>query len=450
MDGEALSRKALRAVLTFALMVLAVVGASAAGTIAAAPTAAYADSASGENQGSKPYHGEAYTMDYLNQIIQTEDNAAITVCDNLTGNIVVPEGKSITIDLNGYTITTSGGVASIRNQGSLTITDSTKAQNGKIASSAPVLAAAPGSTTTFKAGTFSSAYGQNSDLIIEDPDAQSSTAKASVSIEGGMWDGSFSATGSADITIGLGTNLSTNALVYGARFFPKDAVVKTTDAATFTLVNLEDVRQKVYGKYYKQVQVHYYLSDAWTTLFFMGETREQAEDLYRLYYDKGDDRDGYQEIGSLTFEFDSNGGSAVEDMTIDADGKGMARVESADMLPTPVRDGYTFTGWEQVVSTAGDSEEWAALTFPYSRNVGESMVVCKLRACWVQDVPQQNPKAEDGDIPENADKAPAAQEAKSPLAKTSDSIPVLAVAAVAVVAVVAVAVAIVAARRRRG
>lgn len=453
MNGEAMTGKMLKAVLSFAVTVLAVVGISVACAIATAPTAAYADTESNESSSSEPYHGEAYTMAYLNKIIDTESNAFITVCDNLKGNIVVPAGKSITIDLNGYAITTTEGIAAIRNQGNLTVTDSSKAQSGKIASNVPILAAAPGSTTMFKAGAFVSTYEKNSDLIIEDPDTQGSAVKASVNIEGGMWDGSFSATGSVGVTIGLGTKLSTNALVYGARFFTKevaDAVVQTSDANTFTVVSMADVRQKVYGKYYKQVQVHYYLSDAWTMMFFMGDTKEAAEALYRSYDAKGDDsQDDYQEIGSLTFEFDSNGGSAVDEVTMAADGKGAVRVESADMLPAPVRDGYTFNGWEQLVSTAGDNEEWVALTFPYTRNVGSSSVVCELRASWTQDAPQESPKTEDAAITEGAvDNSSAAQEVKSSLAKTGDSIPVFAVAAA--VAVIAIAAAAVAARRNCG
>ncbi len=460
MNGGTLTGKMIKAVLAFAVAVLAVAGISAACAFATVPTAAYADTDSNESPSSEPYHGGAYTMDYLNKIIETESNAVITVCDNLKGNIVVPAGKSITIDLNGHAITAADGIAAIRNLGNLTVTDSSKAQSGKIESNVPVLAAAPGSTTAFKAGTFSSTYKGNSDLIIVDPDTQGSAGKASVNIEGGMWDGSFSATGSVGITIGLGTKLSTNALVYGARFFTKevaDAVVQTSDANTFTVVSMADVRQKVYGKYYKQVQVHYYLSDAWTMMFFMGDTQEAAEALYRSYDAKGDDsQDDYQEIGSLTFEFDSNGGSAVDEVTMAADGKGMVRVESADLLPTPVRDGYAFNGWEQLVSTAGGSEEWAALAFPYSRNVGSSSVVCELRASWSQNAPQESPKAESESAEEGAGDNPAAdnpsvaQEDKSALAKTSDSIPVFAVAAVAVVALIAIVVAVVAARRRRG
>ncbi len=61
-----------------------------------------------------------------------ENAATIELLMNTTESITIPEGKNITLDLNGYTLTNEEGKHTIENYGTLTITDSSTAKTGKV------------------------------------------------------------------------------------------------------------------------------------------------------------------------------------------------------------------------------------------------------------------------------------------------------------------------------
>ena len=65
-----------------------------------------------------------------NAIANASDGAKIVLDGDITGAVTIPEGKNITLDLNGHTIEATGTV--IDNAGTLTVTDSKK--SGKIIS----------------------------------------------------------------------------------------------------------------------------------------------------------------------------------------------------------------------------------------------------------------------------------------------------------------------------
>ena len=59
----------------------------------------------------------------------------ITLLKNIKENVTIPEGKMITLDLNGYTLnggTNNGSKPALTNNGTVTIKDSSEAQTGKI------------------------------------------------------------------------------------------------------------------------------------------------------------------------------------------------------------------------------------------------------------------------------------------------------------------------------
>lgn len=85
-----------------------------------------------DNTGTGVYASNGITTyDALNSAIaNASDGAKIVLDGNITGKVTIPEGKNITLDLNGHKIEATGTV--IDNAGTLTITDSKK--SGKIIS----------------------------------------------------------------------------------------------------------------------------------------------------------------------------------------------------------------------------------------------------------------------------------------------------------------------------
>lgn len=80
-----------------------------------------------------------------NAIENASDGAKIVLDGDITGKVTIPEGKNITLDLNGYKIEATGTV--IDNAGTLTVTDSK--ENGKIVSTSNVAVfVKSGSSTT--------------------------------------------------------------------------------------------------------------------------------------------------------------------------------------------------------------------------------------------------------------------------------------------------------------
>ena len=99
-----------------------------------------------------------------------ENTATIKLLMNTTESITIPEGKNITLDLNGYTLTNDEdesidqnnklikeGKHTIENKGTLTITDSSTAKTGKVDNVSNTKAALvnyEGATATLNGGTF--------------------------------------------------------------------------------------------------------------------------------------------------------------------------------------------------------------------------------------------------------------------------------------------------------
>lgn len=71
--------------------------------------------------------GGAFT-DLANAVKYAADGATIKLADDVNGQVVIPAGKSITLDLNGHKVTapTDGKYDAIINNGTLTVTDSKK------------------------------------------------------------------------------------------------------------------------------------------------------------------------------------------------------------------------------------------------------------------------------------------------------------------------------------
>lgn len=85
-----------------------------------------------DSTGTGVYESESITTyDALNSAIAgASEGAKIVLAGDITGGVTIPEGKNITLDLNGHKIEATGTV--IDNAGTLTVTDSKK--SGKIIS----------------------------------------------------------------------------------------------------------------------------------------------------------------------------------------------------------------------------------------------------------------------------------------------------------------------------
>ena len=98
--------------------------------------------------------GETGYVTLADAIAAAEDNATITLLADVTEDVVVPAGKTITLDLNGYKITNAAD-HTIVNNGTLTITDSSEAKTGTVDNIAHGYAAIYNNgTMTIEAGTY--------------------------------------------------------------------------------------------------------------------------------------------------------------------------------------------------------------------------------------------------------------------------------------------------------
>lgn len=97
------------------------------------------------------------TYDALkNAIENASDGAKIVLEGNITGTVIIPEGKNITLDLNGCTITATG--TAVYNKGKLTVTDSKG--TGEIVSTKNVgIAVGSNSSTTIDSVTITGQEG---------------------------------------------------------------------------------------------------------------------------------------------------------------------------------------------------------------------------------------------------------------------------------------------------
>ena len=91
-----------------------------------------------------------------NAIENASDGAKIVLEGDITGTVIIPEGKNITLDLNGCTITATG--TAVYNKGKLTVTDSKG--TGKIVSTGNVgIAVGSNSSTTIDSVTITGQEG---------------------------------------------------------------------------------------------------------------------------------------------------------------------------------------------------------------------------------------------------------------------------------------------------
>lgn len=65
--------------------------------------------------------GDVYYTLLANAVTGAPDGSTIEVMKNTTESLVVPEGKTLTLNLNGHTVTNAAGVDTITNNGTLTI-----------------------------------------------------------------------------------------------------------------------------------------------------------------------------------------------------------------------------------------------------------------------------------------------------------------------------------------
>jgi len=90
---------------------------------------------SGYNKGEFTITGGAFT-DLANAVKYAADNATIKLAGDVSGQVVIPAGKTITLDLNGKTM--QNDKTTIINNGKLTVCDSSANKSGKIVSTGNV------------------------------------------------------------------------------------------------------------------------------------------------------------------------------------------------------------------------------------------------------------------------------------------------------------------------
>ena len=76
--------------------------------------------------------GETEYATLANAVAAAKKDDTITMLGNITESIVIENGNTITLDLNGYTLTNTDGKHTIENNGTLTVTDSSTDKSGKV------------------------------------------------------------------------------------------------------------------------------------------------------------------------------------------------------------------------------------------------------------------------------------------------------------------------------
>ena len=104
------------------------------------PSTAFADSAQ-----------PVTTVDELQQALN--NGGEVTLGDNITGSVTVPSGKTVTLNLNGHTLTATHKYAAITNDGSLTIVGSGTVDGSDLGQTAAIYNA-PTGTANLNGGVF--------------------------------------------------------------------------------------------------------------------------------------------------------------------------------------------------------------------------------------------------------------------------------------------------------
>ncbi len=76
--------------------------------------------------------GDKSYLTLTDALAEVKDGETVTLLNNFTESITIPAGKSITLDLNGYTLTNKEGKHTIENYGTLTIVDSSEKKTGVV------------------------------------------------------------------------------------------------------------------------------------------------------------------------------------------------------------------------------------------------------------------------------------------------------------------------------
>lgn len=103
------------------------------------------------------FNGKGYRT-LADAIKAAKDGGTVTLLKDTTDSVTIPKESTVTLDLNGKTITTSGDT--VNNYGTLTVKDSSEPSTGKLISKRNCgIFAASNSTTTFASGTIESVEG---------------------------------------------------------------------------------------------------------------------------------------------------------------------------------------------------------------------------------------------------------------------------------------------------
>lgn len=174
------------------------------------------------------------------------ENDTVTLVDDTATDVVIPAGKTLTLDLNGHTITSVSN-HTIVNNGALTIADSSGNDSGTIDSVVHAKAAvvnSTGATLTISGGTFTRSM-ETVDPVDEGQSANSWYTIVNLGtiqeISGGVFrtgDGTPATLGNRSSLIrnGDGTNVGTIVSITGGTFTSAANVIKNEAGSTITSI----------------------------------------------------------------------------------------------------------------------------------------------------------------------------------------------------------------------
>lgn len=421
-------------------------------------------------------------------IAAIDAKGTVTLLGDVTEDVTIPEGKAITLDLNGKKLTNKAS-HTITNNGTLTVTDSIGGGVvDNITHAKAALSNAVGATATLEGGTFMRSKeagkdgnnsGGNSYYTIESYGSMSFGSGASVENAGHFSSmirngGKNTAESPAEMTINGGT-FTTNSAAQPVLTNYYDA----NNTATSTVINngifngdlVNESEHKgplsVSGGTFTDPAVAKHLKSGKAVLFNDGKYAVGNEDAVKgdatysvtntdgtvVYFTDAQAANDYaKESGAqapvvlkVTVNFDSNQGTAVDSQLVAVGGK---VAKPAD----PTKKGYTFSGWF--------TDKDCTNAYNFDAYVDGTQPEFTLYAGWKAAAPSTvQPGAGDNGnnssananvnvnaVNDNGDNA--ASEAKATTVKTGDNLALIG-GAIALIAVAAAAVAGFALRRRK-
>lgn len=421
-------------------------------------------------------------------IAAIDAKGTVTLLGDATEDVTIPEGKAITLDLNGKKLTNKAS-HTITNNGTLTVTDSIGGGVvDNITHAKAALSNAVGATATLEGGTFMRSKeagkdgnnsGGNSYYTIENYGSMSFGSGASVENAGHFSSmirngGKNTAESPAEMTINGGT-FTTNSADQPVLTNYYDA----NNTATSTVINngifngdlVNESEHKgplsVSGGTFTDPAVAKHLKSGKAVLFNDGKYAVGNKDAVKgdatysvtntdgtvVYFTDAQAANDYaKESGAqapvvlkVTVNFDSNQGTAVDSQLVAVGGK---VAKPAD----PTKKGYTFSGWF--------TDKDCTKAYHFDAAVDNTQPEFTLYAGWKAAAPSTvQPGAGDNGnnssananvnvntVNDNGDNA--ASEAKATTVKTGDNLALIG-GAIALIAVAAAAVAGFALRRRK-